>query len=130
MDQSYNDHLAEQARLQHEQLAQMHQRQARDDAAAASGVTQPFAFRRHPGGDAPLDGPPGVPSPAGRRVALVIAVVFGSVFLVMFALVVSFIVRSWVEVSDGQPWQTEDGVWVETEDGTLWIPDEDLPAVP
>ncbi|WP_062291341.1 hypothetical protein [Demequina phytophila] len=126
MDQSYHDHLAAQAHLQHEAIARMHHQQAMDDAAAASGVAQPLAFRRHRSGDAPLDGP----SPGARRAGLVIAIVFGVVFLAMFAAVASVIVRSWTEVSGSQPWMTEDGAWFETEDGTVWIPDEDLPTLP
>ncbi|MDN4474808.1 hypothetical protein QQX09_02940 [Demequina sp. SYSU T00192] len=116
MDDSYNDRMAEQARLHHEQVARMHHEQARDDAALAAGVARPFALRR---GDAgALDGLPIGAAPRALGIVMVVVwAVFGLAFIGVFLFIASGILGTW----DAAPAGGET-VWIETDDGTLVAP--------
>ncbi|WP_062524896.1 hypothetical protein [Demequina rhizosphaerae] len=117
MDDSYNDRMAAEARLHHEQMARLHHQQAVDDAALAAGVAQPFAFLRHRGAGAAGDVPV---ASAIRVVGAVLAtarIVFGLAFAGMFLYLFLSIMGSW----DAAP-GSGDTVLIETDDGTVVAP--------
>ncbi|WP_062317776.1 hypothetical protein [Demequina maris] len=118
MDDSYNDRMAEQARLQHEEMARIHHQQAMDDATLAAGVAQPFAFLRHRGTGTAGDELPVVSAVRVVGAVLTIArIVLGLAFAGMFLYVLLTILGSW----DAAP-GSGDTVWIETDDGTVVAP--------
>ncbi|WP_062463721.1 hypothetical protein [Demequina soli] len=105
MDQSFNDELAAQARLQQEQLARMHHQQAMDDAAQSAGRGRPFPGGRHGAGD-PLVSLPARSGPLAWAFFAVWAVI-SIAGLVLFIVVAAHILGSWDDMGSSGPTTVE-----------------------